>query len=197
MRHTAKIAIALLALSQAAHAGITIHFKGSTADSSAVDKISDMACAVAQSNQWSCTRLSGEEIRRTDAITARFISEVEKSADLSAAKGVVIKPHDMSEPLYLVFGASGRLRNFIKTQFAGVETHIKVLDLLEQVEPLFASFELEDEGGYAKTKDKEQLAREMESVTVMIEKIKRERPDAQGPVKRPDGRILDLVSNKR
>ncbi len=103
----------------------------------------------------------------------------------------------MSEPLYLVFSSSGRTENFIKTQFAGVETHVKVVELLEAVQPLFVTLELEDEGGYVKTKNKEHLAREMEGVVVMMEKIKRDRSDAQGPIKRPDGRILDLVSNKR
>ena len=102
----------------------------------------------------------------------------------------------MSEPLYLVFGTSGRIQNFVKTQFAGVETHIKIVELLEQVRPLFTRLELEDEGGYAQTKDRQRLAREMEDVDIMIAKIKRDRPDAQGPVKRPDGRILDLVGKK-
>jgi hypothetical protein len=197
MRYFAAVAFAALALSQPAHAGITIHFKGSAADASAANEITERACALAQLNQWPCAPLSGEDIRRTDGITARFIAENERSADLSGAKGVVIKPHEMSEPLYLVFGSSGRTQNFIKTQFAGAETHIKVVELLEALKPLFVSLELEDEGGYAKTKDKDRLAREMEGVTVMMEKIKRDRADAQGPIKRPDGRILDLVSNKR
>ncbi len=197
MRYFTALAIATLALSQPAHAGITIHFKGTATDSASIDKISEKACELARLNEWACTQLTGEEIRRSDAITARFISESEKSSALTGAKGVAIRPHEMSEPLYLVFSPSGRIQNFIKTQFAGAETHIKVVELLEGVKPLFANLELEDEGGYAATKDKEKLAREMEAVSLMIDKIKRERSDAQGPIKRPDGRILDLVSTKR
>ena len=190
------VAVAAMTLCQSAHDGITIHFKGSVAESSAVDKIAEKACAVAQSNQWSCDRLSGEDIRRADGITAKYIAESDMSADLSGAKGVVIKPHEMSEPLYLVFSASGHLTNFIKTQFAGVEVHVKVIELLQEVKPFFTTLEIEDEGGYAQTKDKQRLAREMESVTTMMEKIKREHSDAHGPIKRPDGRILDLVGKK-
>lgn len=197
MRYFTALAITTLALSQPAHAGVTIHFKGTATDSAAIDRISEKACELARLNEWACTPLAGDEIRRTDAITARFINEVEKSSALASAKGVAIRPHEMSEPLYLVFGQSGRIQNFIKTQFAGAETHVKVIELLEGVRPLFASLELEDEGGYAASKDKAKLAREMEAVTLMIDKIKRERADAQGPIKRPDGRILDLVSNKR
>ncbi|RYG38770.1 MAG: hypothetical protein EON93_01390 [Burkholderiales bacterium] len=187
---------AFLLLGPQAHAGITIHFKGSASDGQAVERIAEKACALAKSNQWSCEQLSGEDIRKADGITAKFIVENEKSPDLAGAKGVVIRPHEMSEPLYLVFGTSGRIQNFVKTQFAGAEIHIKVVELLEQLKPFFTSLEFEDEGGYAQTKDKQRLAREMEGVDVMIAKIKRDRPDAQGPVKRPDGRILDLVSKK-
>ncbi len=85
MRYSASVAIAALALFQPAHAGITIHFKGSAADAPAAIRITERACALAQLNQWPCSQLSGEEIRRTDGITAKFITEIEKSSDLSGA----------------------------------------------------------------------------------------------------------------
>jgi hypothetical protein len=196
MPYAALVALTFFLLAQQAHPGITIHFKGSASDEQAVNRIAEKACALAASNQWSCEQLSGEDIRKADGITAKLIAENEKSPDLVGAKGVVIRSHEMAEPLYLVFGASGRIQNFVKTQFAGVDTHIKIVELLEQVRPLFTSLELVDEGGYAQTKDRQHLAREMEGVDVMIAKIKRDRPDAQGPVKRPHGRILDLVIKK-
>lgn len=40
------------------------------------------------------------------------------------------------------------------------------------------------------------LDKDMESVTSKIAEIKLRHPNAVGPVKRPDGRILDLVSGE-
>ncbi|MBW7925605.1 MAG: hypothetical protein H3C59_12810 [Burkholderiaceae bacterium] len=51
MRYFAALAIAALVLFQAAHAGVTIHFKGSAADGASVDEILEKACEIAQSSQ--------------------------------------------------------------------------------------------------------------------------------------------------
>jgi len=108
----------------------------------------------------------------------------------------VIYPAEMSEPLYLVFGGKGKLDNFIKTQFAGVDTHIDVINLLDAVKPFFKLLDIIDEGRYWETRSRDNLEEDMESVASQIAEIKLRHSKAFGPVKRPDGRILDLVANE-
>jgi len=187
---------AFLAISNQAFAGITIHFQGRAADAQAVERVVENSCERARANGWSCERVAGDDIRRVDGITARKLVELEKTNDLAGSTGVVIRPHEMSEPLYLVFSRSGQMNNFVKTQFAGPDIHVKVVELLEAIRPLLVSLEFEDEGGYALTKDRAKLVKEFDGVDAAMAKIKREHPEATGPIKRPDGRILDLVSKK-
>jgi hypothetical protein len=100
----------------------------------------------------------------------------------------------MSEPLYLIFSATGKVDNFIKTQFAGADVHIGVIEVLDAVKPFFLNLAIEDEGRYWDTRNRSFLEEDMASVLIQIEAIKAQHPNAVGPVKRPDGRILDLVS---
>jgi len=193
MRFSCFVAAACVACSFPAFAGITIHFKGSVVDDASVEKIADAACMEAQKNSWQCKPVAGEEIARLDGITAKSIARIENSTDLSKVKGVVVLMHEMSEPLYLVFGPSRRIDNFVKTQFAGATVHVHAVELLQKLKPFFATLEVMDEGGYWETKDRSKLEQELEAVQTMMANIKSKRTDVQGPVKRADGRILDLV----
>lgn len=193
MRLPTLLAAAMVMCFTRANAGITIHFKGSVADDAAIEKIAEVACAEAQKNAWRCTRVVGEEIKSLDSITVKAIAKLDGSADFTKAKGVVVLMHEMSEPLYLVFGSSRQIDNFVKTQFAGADVHIRAVELLEKVKPHFTTLEVHDEGNYWESKDRAMLEKELDGIQAMMAKIKSQRSDAEGPVKRPDGRILDLV----
>lgn len=196
MRLSSLLAGAILAWLSPAFAGVTIHFKGTVADDASVQKVTDAACAEAQKNSWQCKPVLGDEIAQLDGITAKSISKLENSVDFNGVKGVVVLMNEMSEPLYLVFGPSRRIENFVKTQFAGADVHIQAVELLQRIKPFFATLEVIDEGGYWDTKDRSKLEKELAGVDAMMSKIKSERSNVQGPVKRPDGRILDLVGKK-
>jgi hypothetical protein len=129
-----------------------------------------------------------------DHITLESLQELDGTPSLSVANGVVIYPADMSEPLYLVFGARNKLNNFIKTQFAGPETHIGVIEVFDTIKPFFRNLEIEDEGRYWETRNRAFLEEDMGSVSAQIEAIKAQQSNVTGPFKQPDGRILDLVS---
>jgi len=192
--HIARlVVVAMVCCSSPAFAGITIHFSGTVADDESIEKIAEVACAEAQANSWRCQKVIGDEVTRLDGITAKSIAQIEGSSDFGGVKGVVVNMHAMSEPLYLVFGPSRRLNNFVKTQFAGAETHIRAVELLRKVQPFFRSLEVVDEGGYWETGDRTKLEREFAGVEAAMAKIKSQRSDVHGPVKRPDGRILDLM----
>ena len=185
--------LAGLLVSANALAGVTIHFNGQLKGAKAIEEVKSAACAVAKSHSWRCVPVSGPEDPSLDRITLQSLQELDGRPSLSAANGVVIYPAGMSEPLYLVFGARNKLNNFIKTQFAGPETHIGVIDVFDAIKPFFRSLEIEDEGRYWKTRNRAFLEEDMGSVFAQIEAIKTRQPNVTGPVKQPDGRILDLV----
>lgn len=189
--------IAGLLASSNAIAGVTIHFKGQLESSASVEQIASAACAVAKAHSWRCEPVSDPKSQLLDRITLQSLQELDGSASLSKANGVVIYPAEMSEPLYLVFGAKDKLDNFIKTQFSGPNAHIGVIEIFDAIRPFFLTLEVTDEGRYWETRNRALLEEDMASVSAQIEAIKRQHPDATGPVKRPDGRILDLVAGER
>jgi hypothetical protein len=174
-------------------AGVTIHFKGQVTNAAAIEKIKSSACEIAKAHSWRCDPVSDPKSPVLDHITTQSLQELDGTSNLSVANGVVIYPADMSEPLYLVFGASNKLDNFVKTQFSGPETHLGVIEIFDSIKPFFLSLEIEDEGRYWETRNRALLEEDMGSVSAQIEAIKEQRPNVTGPVKRPDGRILDLV----
>ncbi len=191
------ILMAGLLVSSNAIAGVTIHFKGQLESSVAVEQVASAACAVAKAHSWRCEPVSDPKSQALDHITLQSLQELDGSASLSNANGVVIYPAEMSEPLYLVFGAKHKLDNFIKTQFSGPDAHIGVIDIFDAIKPFFLALEVIDEGRYWETRDRALLEEDMTSVSAQIEAIKLQRPDVSGPIKRPDGRILDLVAGER
>jgi hypothetical protein len=194
MTYRNLIAALAALLVSSANAGITIYYKGRLLDEAAMEKVSETACAEAGKNGWQCERLVGDQIAKADGITAKSIYELEKTQDLSGARGVVLRLHPMSEPLYLVFSKGLRINNFVKTQFAGAEVHVRAIELLEKIKPHFSNLEVEDDSGYWESRNRGELEREIQALNAILAKIKGQRTDIEGPVKRIDGRILDLVS---
>src|SRR5437764_6086867 len=140
---------ALLFVAQASHAGITIHYEGQADSPSTFEKMGSAVCERASQLGWACKPIHGNDIRTADQITARFLSELEGSSDLAGARGVVVYPGPMCEPLYLVAGPSGKVKNFVKTQFAGADVHVKIVELLEVARANLTNLQLEDESGFS------------------------------------------------
>jgi hypothetical protein len=185
--------LAGLIVSPNALAGVTIHFNGELKSAKSIEEVKSAACAVAKSHSWRCITVSDPKDLSLDYITLKSLQELDGTPSLTIADGVVIYPADMSEPLYLVFGARNKLNNFIKTQFAGPETHIEVIDVFDAIKPFFRSLEIVDEGRYWQTRNRAFLEEDMESVSAQIEAIKAQQSNVTGPIKQPDGRILDLI----
>ena len=186
-------ALALCALACTAHAGITIHFEGTAASDAAVRKIVDTTAQRAEKHGWRYQRIGAGEVATLDGVTLRMIDEAEGSKAPSDVRGIVVYPHEMSEPLYLVFGPKRRTKNFVKTQFAGADVHVRLVELLESLKPLFAELEVDDEGEYWSTHDRAKLERHLSSALAAMDALRINTAGARGPVKRPDGRILDIV----
>ena len=194
MARCARVAAWLWLLAGAnAWAGITLHFEGTAANAGAVARVVDTVAAQAERRGWRYQRVGGGEVATLDATTLRLLQAAQGAEDLDDLRGIVVYPHEMSEPLYLVFGSKLRTKNFVKTQFAGADVHIALIELLEAVKPLFADLEVDDEGEYWSTHDRARLDQRLAAAASAMGALHAKMPDARGPVKRPDGRIVDLV----
>ena len=109
-------------------------------------------------------------------------------------KGVVLYPSEDCDPVRFEFDRNLYVQEFTKTQFAGVQTHLQVLELLRAVEPFFRDLKVEDEGEYWEKGSLLTLAEHMKRVQDVIDQEKKNNPSVQVKVKTPDGRIMDLMS---
>ncbi|SEL55171.1 hypothetical protein SAMN05428989_1905 [Pseudoxanthomonas sp. GM95] len=182
-------------LSCDAHAGVTIHFDGHLRQGIEIDDIASAACRSAEGLSWRCVLISGASDPKLDQITIDMLCELEGNQSRSSALGVVIYPNEMSEPLYLVVGEARAFKNFVKTQFAGANAHIGVIHILDAIKPFTDQLDVVDEGRYWTTRDRKLLEEDLASVASQMQMIKLQHPNAKGPIKRPDGRILDLASD--
>ncbi len=106
---------------------------------------------------------------------------------------IVLYPHKECDPIYFLFDSEGRLHPprvengenpesswcFVKTQYAPIETHVAVVDLLRYIlNRYMPGLEVIDEGGYWETGDIEALqaardflAEKMDSISDALSEI--------------------------
>jgi hypothetical protein len=187
----ASLVLLLVSASPAA-AGVTIHFKGVAKNRTSIDRIVKIAQAFATQNAWKA-ELIGTGKPCQDGITVNVAKERLGAAFDGELHGIALYPHPMSEPLYLVFAKDRVLENFVKTQFAGVDVHVRVIELLHKIQPEFATLSVKDEGEYWASGNRKRLEALIASTGGALAKLKQATPGSTGPIKRPDGRIIDLM----
>jgi len=134
-------------------------------------------------------------------------------------KGISIMP-DECEPVELVFFPSGKLCSPIKlkfndaatndlmveyvstkTQYAGIDTHLAVLKLLQYFkDKYFSFFELSDEGMYWETKDEEILKTQFAKYNFIVHSVRNALKDFKAlPGETPESladRLEELLKKK-
>ncbi len=173
-----------------AFAGVTIGYQGKAEDAEAIQKVLATARAEATAYGWEV-----KDANVSDASVTRFARE-KKSPYKGPLNGIVIYAHPMCEPIYIQFGTDLIVQSYVKTQFAGADVHVKVVELFRKLKPLLADFEVSDEGEYWETNDRAKLEMRIASDGKAIEDLKKLRPNTIGPVKMGDGRIVDLIMQK-
>jgi len=168
--------------------GVTIHFEGQLLDEGAFRTLIDTAVTFAEERNWRKESISSE-------MSTLLRVRDEQDCDYHGpVKGIAIYPSEDCDPVRLEFDTNFYVQEYVKTQFAGVETHLQVLDLLHILEPLFRELKIEDEGEYWKTGDKQILAQHMTRIQQVIDEELRKNPRVRWKVKTPAGRIMDLIS---
>lgn len=168
--------------------GVTIHFEGQLLGEPAYHDLLEAAASFAKQQAWLTETIESEQ---TTLLRVRD----EKDWDYCGpVKGMLIYPHEDCDPVRLEFDRDLYIQEFTKTQFAGAEVHLKVLELLAVIKPFFSQLKIEDEGEYWETGNLQLLTEHMNRARNAIEEEARKYPSAQVKFKTADGRIIDLMS---
>jgi hypothetical protein len=164
-----------------------VHYQGKAKDAAAIEQALAAARSEAIHYGWQV-----KDANVTNASISRNTGGEAKTYN-GPLTGIVIYAHPMCEPVYIQFGTDLIMQDLVKTQFAGADIHMKLIDLLRKLRPLLADLHVDDEGEYWETGDKAKLERQISTVNKMIEGIRKSYPNVKGPIKIGDGRIVDLA----
>ena len=167
--------------------GVTIHFDGKLKSENNYQLIIESAKEFAQQNE-----MTFNLFHESDKLLLRVRDEKEWDYR-GLTRGIRIQPHENSDPLNLEFDEDNYIQEYCKTQFASIETHIKIIDFLESIETNFESLSVFDEGEYWETHDKEILENHVKTCFHQIEMAKQNDETLDGPFRIADGRIADLM----
>jgi len=167
--------------------GVTVHFegrlKGARALSSLLHRVEEIGRAES---------LRTEKFENSQAKLGRVRDE--KPWDyIGPTTGIVLYLHDDCEPLCLEFDRDLYVQEWVKTQFAGVDTHIHLIQILRDIEEFFQNFAVNDEGEYWETKNRDALAEHIRRCNEVIAEFAAKSPRARIKVREPNGRLTDLI----
>ena len=168
--------------------GVTIHFEGQLNNETAYQDFIRVALSIANAEGWPIEPIASGEVT-----LSRVCNEIDWDYT-GPVKGLVIYSHEDCDPVRLEFDRDLYVQEFVKTQFAGVEMHIKMLKVLKAIEPFFRNLKVEDEGEWWETRDTANLAEHFARVQGVLDEELRKNPSAQMKVRTPSGRIMDLLT---
>jgi hypothetical protein len=167
--------------------GVTVHFegrlKGAQAFSSLLLHIEGIARA---------ETLLTERFEISNAKLGRG-SEEQPWDYVGPTKGIVLYLHEDSEPLRLEFDQELYIDEWVKTQFAGVAIHIRLIQILKEIRGFFQTFAVNDEGEYWESENKIVLAEHIRRCDQVIKEFAAKNPHSKTKVREPSGRITDLI----
>jgi hypothetical protein len=169
-------------------AGVTIFYSGQARSETDMRQALDAARSVADRFGWKV-----EDATVANANTYRIVGnrKIQYSGPLA---GIRILASPDCEPITLQFDSHWTLDNFVKTQFAGADIHIRVVELLRAIEPYMSEFQVNDESEYWSSGNRADLERALKGNFDAMERMKSDVPGMTGPVRSADGRIHDLVN---
>jgi hypothetical protein len=168
--------------------GVTVHYEGCLRTPLELEEMIKTVVRYAEGCCWFHRRIDG------DATNLLRIIDEKECYYSGPVFGVELRPHTDAEPLKFEFDDEMFLQDFCKTQFAGAETHIAVIELLDKVEHYFVELRVEDEGEYWSSRDEARLHGHLDTVNQMLKDIKDRIPDAEGPIYTESSRIMDAWS---
>ncbi|MBI5034874.1 MAG: hypothetical protein HZB51_30485 [Chloroflexi bacterium] len=157
--------------------GVTIHYNGKLDDPRALDELLITAKRFCREHNWKFHEIDDRIIGKVERWIPSDDEEIHTQTSRidDRQRGLLINPHPESETVWLTFNQHGELCFympesdpghyweskclFTKTQFAPLEVHMAICDLLHLIKDKhFPSLEVYDEGEYFETGDPKQLA---------------------------------------
>ncbi len=86
--------------------------------------------------------------------------------------GLQLDPGSECEVVLLSPGPDGRIADNVKTQFAGPAVHAQVVSLLDRLQPLVATLEVDDDSDYWHARDLSQLHAAFEFEAALIASVR-------------------------
>lgn len=134
--------------------GLTFHYSATARSREAITALIDETADIAQSLEWKYNIIDDENLygitisaEGSEPLSLTFANNLKLCSVISLLTG------EPGDPYYYTA--------FTKTQFAGEDTHIALLKLLKYVsDKYFSDIEVDDEGGYWGTWDKEILSKQ-------------------------------------
>jgi hypothetical protein len=167
--------------------GVTIHFEGRLKTNEDFDAVMKRAREFANEHSSGIVSLDSDR---------KLLKRVKDEKDWDyegAVRGIQIQPHENSDPLILEFGKDLYIQEYCKTQFAGVQVHISIVEFLRSIEPFFEKLSVVDEGEFWDTNDIKIVEGKFKDFFAAFESAIRENPKLKGPFRMRDGRIVDLM----
>jgi len=168
--------------------GVTVHFKGRLLGTSAFDEVIRLGRDLASELKSTATIIDNPKA------TLLRVHDNEQPWDyVGAVKGIEVQLHPNADPLRLEFDEDLYIQEYVKTQFAGVDVHVRLAGFLHDIAPFFVELIVDDEGEYYETGDVGRLRELLDWCSRAIEKEITEDPTLYGPIRGPDGRVIDLM----
>ncbi len=168
--------------------GVTIHFEGRLRDQTAYAGLVGVVSSLARSQGWRTETINSAEV------TLLRVRDEQEWDYVGPVKGIAVYLHEDCDPVRLEFDRDLYVQEFTKTQFAGAECHLKVINLLKTIQPFFSELKVDDEAEYWDTNDKATLQYHLDTIQKMIEAELKKNPLTRMKVKTPAGKIIDLMN---
>jgi hypothetical protein len=111
--------------------GVTIHYEGHLTNEAAYNDLLGLVSSIAEAKGWQTEAIASEKV------TLLRVRDEKNWNYTGPVKGVAVLLHDDCDPVRFEFDKDLYVQEFTKTQFAGPEYHLKVIDLLRTVQPVF------------------------------------------------------------
>ncbi len=176
--------------------GVTIHYRGKLKSPDLIKTLMDEVEEICISNDWHYQLLNNETPKAEATLTNPFaLEDFESDPDFEFERdrfqgdlrGITFEPHEESETVTFLFDTEGVLRSifssifkkkgkytwcFVKTQFAGVETHVRIINLMAYLKTkYFKKFEIHDDGGYYPDNNTEELQNRLDYLNNAISTV--------------------------
>lgn len=168
--------------------GITIHFEGQLKDEASLDAVLALTRSFCEERSWPYESIN------ESCVTLKRVRDKKDWDYIGPSKGIVVQPHDNSEPFRLEFDKDNYLQEYTKTQFAPIEVHTELVSLLRQLAPHFVSLDVVDESEFYNTNDHSILEGHLNRCFELIDEYLAQPDKYYGPIRLPSKRIVDIMS---